>query len=109
MKAPWRAGWSHPIFRMVPAMPINESPRSGDLPSSDAVSPELVAPPDDSELRDRSLADVDSRALLGDWLRAEGSDVFPMEQELTRRGFGRLSEASFNNYSPKLRRTGCVW
>jgi hypothetical protein len=38
------------------------------------------------------MAGVDSRELLRRWLSAEGSEVFPLEQELTRRGFGRLSE-----------------
>jgi hypothetical protein len=38
-----------------------------------------------------ALADEDSRQLLARWLVASGGDVFPLEEELTRRGFGRLS------------------
>jgi hypothetical protein len=41
--------------------------------------------------------------LLSRWLHAEGSDVFPLEQELTERGFGRLSERLVEQlFSPNL-------
>jgi hypothetical protein len=39
----------------------------------------------------RPLADTDSRELLRCWLTATGSAVLPLEEELTHRGFGRLS------------------
>jgi hypothetical protein len=92
MDASWRAGWSHPVFRIMPAMPIDALRIDGGSPPPVPSLPEPKIQPDDSESTDRPLAGVDSRILLGEWLAAEGTDVYPVEQELTQRGFGRLSE-----------------
>jgi hypothetical protein len=89
IEAPWRASWSHPVFRMVPARPII-TPPGEDLPPAAAPMPE--PPAKDSEAANSPLASIESRELLRRWVRAEGSTIYPLEQELTRRGFGRLSE-----------------
>jgi hypothetical protein len=89
-QSPWRGEWAHPVFRILPAMPING-------PATDAeqgTPPEQSIPITDKEFfagAMGALADEDSRQLLARWLVASGSDVFPLEEELTRRGFGRLS------------------
>jgi hypothetical protein len=89
-QSPWRGEWAHPMFRILPAMPIN--PRQ--LEASKSAPPEQMATAADKESLTRAsggLAVDDSRKLLARWLVAGGSDVFPLEEELTRRGFGRLS------------------
>jgi hypothetical protein len=40
---------------------------------------------------DESVGDLESRELLARWLEADGRDVLPLEEEITRRGFGRLT------------------
>jgi hypothetical protein len=103
--SPWRASWSHPIFRMVPARPINApavGAANGAAPDADSNPPPLggptpsspapESPPADPPASEPPLARVDSRQLLQRWLDADGSEIFPLEEELTRRGFGRLSE-----------------
>ncbi|MEX2309011.1 MAG: hypothetical protein WD738_15530 [Pirellulales bacterium] len=92
IKAPWRASWSHPIFRMVPAMPIHESPNEENPTPSAPISPVPEAPAAEPAAADRPLAEVDAHELLRRWLAAEGGAILPLEEELTRRGFGRLSE-----------------
>ncbi len=91
-RAPWQADWSHPLFRIAPAMPINGLPRQERSHDPAPLPSGIETKPIEAEANDRPLAHVDSRELLNDWLRAEGADVFPIEQELTRRGFGRLTE-----------------
>ena len=88
--SPWRAEWSHPMLRSLPAMPISSRRAwQDDDPAIDHWPPsESIAASDD---RRPALADADSRELLERWLVASGSDVLPLENELTRRGFGRLS------------------
>jgi hypothetical protein len=102
--APWRTSWSHPIFRMAPALPINAAPvgaGSRAAPDGESYPPELRAPtqsppvgetpPTEPQAPEPPMAEVESRELLRRWLSAEGSEVLPLEEELTRRGFGRLS------------------
>ena len=91
----WQAQWSHPMLHALPAMPINAAPISGpgnQLRSSEAAVPSerIASIPKGTATADR-FHDVESRRLLAKWLVSEGSDVFPLEQELTQRGFGRLS------------------
>jgi hypothetical protein len=75
---------------MLPAMPIN-----GRSAQTERGTPqEQLALVTEKELfagAAGALANVDSRQLLAQWLVASGGDVFPLEEELTRRGFGRLS------------------
>lgn len=88
--SPWRGEWAHPVFRILPAMPINQPAAV----SEQGTPPEQSIPATDKEFfasATSALADEDSRQLLARWLVASGSDVFPLEEELTRRGFGRLS------------------
>jgi hypothetical protein len=89
-QSPWRGAWAHPVFRILPAMPINARSSEG----ADSAPHEQSAPVTDKDIltgASGALADDDSRDLLARWLVASGSDVFPLEEELTRRGFGRLS------------------
>jgi hypothetical protein len=89
-QSPWRGAWAHPVFRILPAMPINAPPSA----AAESAPHEQSAPVTDKEIftgANSPLADDDSRQLLARWLVASGSDVFPLEEELTRRGFGRLS------------------
>jgi hypothetical protein len=89
-QSPWRGAWAHPVFRILPAMPINEPPSA----AAESAPHEQSPPVTDKEIftgANSALADDDSRQLLTRWLVASGSDVFPLEEELTRRGFGRLS------------------
>jgi hypothetical protein len=89
-QSPWRGEWAHPLFRMLPAMPINGLPDSH-LPTSNQPPSASASAPLVPELEQADLTDVDSRVLLERWLAATGSKVLPLEDELTRRGFGRLS------------------
>jgi hypothetical protein len=99
---PWQQGWSHPLFRMMPAQPIHDPP-TGQHELPPAPPPVQDKPIEEHSAPEPPLADVASRELLSRWLRAEGSDVFPLEQELTERGFGRLSERLVEQlFSPNL-------
>jgi hypothetical protein len=85
--------WTYPMLNIAPAIPIHtmsarmhasmtsidQSDRNtDDLSSADA-------PPE------RPLATIAARDLLERWLSAEGTDLYTIEDELTYRGFGRLS------------------
>jgi hypothetical protein len=61
-----------------------------------------------TQISSQPLQGVNSRELLRRWLESSGSDVLPAEEELTRRGFVRLSarlvEPLFsNNAQDRLR------
>jgi hypothetical protein len=71
-------------------MPINGSASDAEQNMSRKQSA-LVADEEFFAGATGALADDDSRELLARWLVASGGDVFPLEEELTRRGFGRLS------------------
>jgi hypothetical protein len=89
-QSPWRGAWSHPMFRMLPAMPIND--RSADGGKASSRLPSVTVTEQDAAQSDMpGLAGADSRQLLEQWLTASGGEVLPLEEELTRRGFGRLS------------------
>ncbi len=89
--ASWRSEWSRPVYRMFPTItdetPSDSNP-SPPVPSS--LTPK--APPAEVERIDRPLVEVESRTLLRQWLAAKGADVFPLEQELSQRGFRRPSK-----------------
>jgi hypothetical protein len=89
----WKAQWTHPILRSLPALPINAAPSSGDGAGSETDGPRAGRSntPRRVDAADQRFEGVDSRKLLARWLVAEGADVYPLEQELTERGFGRLS------------------
>ena len=89
-QSPWHGEWAHPVFRMLPAMPINARVADAEQDTSRKQSAP-VANQESFAGATGALADDDSRHLLARWLVASGSDVFPLEEELTRRGFGRLS------------------
>jgi hypothetical protein len=83
--------WSYPMINASPAMPINSPSARLGQPSSDKLpaAPSALAAP--AEATPRTLADVDSRELLHRWLDCDDSEAFALEEELTYRGFGRLS------------------
>jgi hypothetical protein len=83
--------WSNRPVNASPAMPINTAPvgrgksvgdRPRDMPTTNRTSAKRTL---------RPLADTESRELLHCWLTATGGAVLPLEEELTHRGFGRLS------------------
>ena len=82
--------WLHPMMGVVPAMPISISPTDGESETHAPPTEPLSVPVDDRSAA-RPLARTPSRELLARWLEADGREVFPLEEELTRRGFGRLS------------------
>jgi hypothetical protein len=84
--------WTHPMFSAMPA-PISSLPIPTDdsLASVNPLRPTLAASPPNTANGD-VLASVPSRNLLARWFAADGEAVFPVEEELTQRGFGRLSE-----------------
>jgi hypothetical protein len=77
-----RSAGAPPIFRILPAMPIKELPNDGT--ASLRVTP-------DSRSRD-PFAGAASRELLKTWIGTESGDAQPIERELARRGFGKLSK-----------------
>jgi hypothetical protein len=91
--SPWRAQWTHPILRSLPSGPLNAAPGSRDAFDAGAHDSSAVRGGESWHigLADERFEGVDSRKLLARWLVAEGSDVYPLEQELMERGFGRLS------------------
>jgi hypothetical protein len=87
LTAPGRSAGAPPVFRILPAMPINTSPNSGGEPNRDS----RTTADGQSNLPTNPLAGVDSRELLRTWLASENGDTQPIERELGRRGFGKLS------------------
>lgn len=86
-----------PIFRILPAMPINVLPNGGG--SSKRVTPDSrTAAEGGGNASGEPLAGVDSRELLRTWLAAESGDVQPIERELAKRGFGKLSKRVVRQY-----------
>lgn len=89
----WRGDWLHPIFHMLPAMPIDaqrmEPVAPAGMPARSSAQPSSRS--ERTETAARPLAGVESRELLQQWLVADGTAVFSVEDELTQRGFGRLS------------------
>ena len=97
--------WSHPMLNWAPAMPIKATP-ADDNDGDEETSTTRPAPSGraaDAAPSRHSLADLESRELLARWLEADGSEVFPLEEEITLRGFGRLSarlvEQLFSEFS----------
>jgi hypothetical protein len=87
---PWRGEWAHPVFRLLPAMPINGQSSEANQGTTHEQSP-IITDKEFFASAPATLADEDARELLARWLVASGGEVFPLEEELTRRGFGRLS------------------
>jgi len=92
IKAPWRASWSYPLFRVVPGNPTSDQSTDEIAPSTSPTPSHFDDQPDEPEFLGRPMADVDSRALMRRWLTAEGPNDPRIEEELSRRGFGRLSK-----------------
>lgn len=88
---PGRSAVAPPIFRILPAMPIN-------VPPSDAEASKRPTPESRTAVEGRSgassdpLASIHSRELLKTWIASENGDAQPIERELVRRGFGKLSK-----------------
>jgi hypothetical protein len=80
-----------PIFRILPAMPINVLPNDGS--ASNRQTPDSrTAAEGRVESSNDPLGRVDSRELLKKWIASEKDEAQPIERELGRRGFGKLSK-----------------
>ena len=88
---PGRSAGTTPIFRILPAMPINVLPNGGAAPSR--LTPDSrTAAEGRGDSTSNTLASTDSRELLRTWVASENGDSQPIERELARRGFGKLSK-----------------
>jgi hypothetical protein len=86
---PGRSAGAPPVFRILPAMPINASPNGAE---SNRLTPDSRTTADGrSDPANNPLAGTDSRELLRTWLASENGETQPIERELARRGFGKLS------------------
>jgi hypothetical protein len=92
-----RSEGAPPIFRILPAMPINVLP-NGDGSSKRMTPDSRTASEGDGNASGEALAGVDSRELLRKWLAAENGDVQPIERELAKRRFGKLSKRLVRQY-----------
>jgi hypothetical protein len=91
LDASWRAGWTSPVFRTLPATP-NET-----KPTEPPATPESFAPmpehePERLEILDQPLARVETRTLLQRWIAADRITRSALDLELRQRGFGRVTE-----------------
>jgi hypothetical protein len=87
---PGNSAGAPPVFRILPAMPINASTNGGAEPNR--LTPDSRTAADGhSDSSSNPLAGTDSRELLRTWLASENGDQ-PIERELARRGFGKLSK-----------------
>jgi hypothetical protein len=85
------------IFRILPASPINVSP--SDSQTSNRMSPDSRTSAEGMGQASRDpLATVESRELLRTWFASEGGDTQPIEHELGKRGFGKLSKPLVKQY-----------
>ncbi|MEX0643043.1 MAG: hypothetical protein WD468_10105 [Pirellulales bacterium] len=89
----WKAQWMHPILRSLPTVPRGAAPQPRHAADSttDESHAGLGEEPRRFHANDEWFEGVESRKLLARWLVAEGPDVYPLEQELMDRGFGRVS------------------
>jgi hypothetical protein len=87
---PGHSAGAPPIFRILPAMPINASPNGSTEPNR-LTQDSRTAADGRGDSSNNPLAGTDSRELLRTWLASENDDVKPIERELARRGFGKLS------------------
>ena len=83
--------WTYPMLNIAPAMPIRAMPARATQPTvrESLLETQEQAAQDDAIMR--PLANDAARDLLRRWLTAQGSDLYAIEEELTYRGFGRLS------------------
>ena len=95
-----RSEWSGLPTPAITSLPDSVSMR--------VVPPRALAPEPAAQMPSRpkvgvatQLADVDARALLEQWLARNGVDAIAIEQELARRGFGRLSKRLVEKYFSK--------
>lgn len=97
---------SSPTLRILPQMPADILPIERDVAkgvaanSRSARNPRLPpgasvprggSPSIADEVADEAFAKADSRELLRRWLETEKADIQPIERELIKRGFGRLT------------------
>jgi hypothetical protein len=88
--------WSKPVFRILPTSPIgSEAVGRNGLRAAETAptkSAEKVEP------KNGSLTETDSRELLRRWLAGEAGPNAEVEQELARRGFGKLTPRLVRQY-----------
>ncbi len=85
-----------PTLRILPPMPEDILPIDRDLPkgiasNSRSALPHGRSPASANTASSEAFAKVDSRELLRRWLEADKADIQPVERELAKRGFGRLT------------------
>ena len=90
-------GPSQPIFRILPAMPINIPPNGGGASRRDAPNARMASPQRQGTGSD-ALASVESRELLQWWLAGDAGDIKQVERELAKRGFGKLNTTLVKKY-----------
>jgi hypothetical protein len=90
-RLPRRSAGAPPIFRVLPAMPINVSP-SDDETSKNLTPNSRTAAEGAGDAPASPLASTESRELLRKWFASESGDTQSVEHELGRRGFGKLSK-----------------
>ena len=71
----WKAQWTHPILRSLPAQPTHAAPSVRDGVDAKVVTPpaEAGVEPKVSDAANQPFDGVDSRKLLARWLAAEGA------------------------------------
>jgi hypothetical protein len=84
-------GWQYPGLDATPAIPIDGTPTDRGDTSGERSRSARFAARDGVHLSLRPLEGVTTRELLKRWLEVDGSEVLPIETELTHRGFVRLS------------------
>jgi hypothetical protein len=81
--------WSQPVFRILPTSPIgSETMGRNGLRAAEGAPPKSA---EKVEPKNGSLTETDSRELLRRWLAGEAGPNAEVEQELARRGFGKLT------------------
>jgi hypothetical protein len=83
--------WTYPMLNIAPAMPIHAIPVRAHATIDGQAFRDATEDPTAEDAVVRLLANADARDLLRRWLTADGSDLYAIEEELTYRGFGRLS------------------
>lgn len=89
----WKAEWSHPVLKSLPAAPPQAAPKLRNSAESAKGGSTIEIRPQSPrhESAEPRFAGVSDRALLKRWLISEQAEALVLKQELAERGFGRLS------------------
>lgn len=92
------ADWSQPIFRILPAMPIEIGSLGGRAAENMGENSRSTAQSGRPVAADGRLVGVGSRELLRRWLAVEDGDARTIERELAGRGFGKITTRMVRQY-----------